>query len=424
MATGIPHGNGRNGIRGYRLEYDGKAPEESILETPPARLDTVGEVAGNPSSLLVYADNLPAMAALLEDPKYRGNVALVYIDPPFATRSRFESRKQLHAYSDQLAGAEYLEFLRSRLVFLRELMSERGSIYLHLDDRMAFPAKVLMDEIFGPRSFRNLITRKKSNPKNYTRRQYGNVADYILFYTKSDNYVWNQAVETRHERTSTSEYRYVDHAGRRYMKVPVHAPGTRNGLTGGAWKGMLPPPGKHWQYTPARLTEMDEKGEIVWSATGNPRRKVYLDEAAGVPVQDIWLDLKDAHNQMIEITGYPTEKNLQLMERIVSASSNEGDLVLDVFGGSGTTAVAAESLGRWWISVDNSALAVRTTLERLAGESQRMGDFVAQRNGTQTQPTLGLPILRNGLRVLADPLLLATQPLDGLPVLSFQASHQ
>ena len=106
------------------------------------------------------------------------------------------------------------------------------------------------------------------------------------------------------------------------MRVPLHAPGVRNGETGGEWKGMLPPPGKHWQYKPSTLDQLDADGHIHWSSSGNPRKKVYLDEHEGVSVQDIWMDFKDAHNQNIMITGYPTEKNPELLERIVKASSS------------------------------------------------------------------------------------------------------
>lgn len=426
MATGIPGRKGNGASRRlFRLEYEGKVAEGEILATPRASLRTIAAIDGSPANDLIYGENLSVLAALLDDSSYRGKVTLVYIDPPFATGSRFESRRQAHAYGDHLAGADYLEFLRRRLVILRELLTDHGSIYLHLDDRMAFPAKVLMDEVFGPKGFRNLITRKKSNPKNYTRRQYGNVADYLLFYTKSADFVWNQPLEQRNEETSTREYRYVDEAtGRRYMKVPIHAPGVRHGATGGEWRGMMPPPGKHWQYTPARLTEMDERGEIFWSPSGNPRRKLFLTEESGVPVQDIWLDLKDAHNQMIEVTGYPTEKNLLLLERIVRASSNPGDLVLDAFLGSGTTAVAAESLNRRWVGIDNSPLAIWTTLNRFESGSERMGDFVSSRNGVQREHQLRVPLLRTGLRLLADESLLREQPLGDSTTASSRATLQ
>jgi adenine-specific DNA-methyltransferase len=147
--------------------------------------------------------------------------------------------------------------------------------------------------------------------------------------------------------------------------------------------GKLPPPGKHWQYTPDKLDAMDARGEIYWSPTGNPRRKIFLDDSAGVPVQDLWLEYRDAHNQNICVTGYPTEKNTGLLERIIAASSNPGDLVLDCFSGSGTTLAVASQLGHRWIGIDNSAEAISVTLRRFAKGLEPMGDIVNGNNGDE-----------------------------------------
>lgn len=378
MATGIPKSNGSGGKASLRLEYDGKKSVTDILATEAARLGYHGHTGGD--NLLIFSENLAALAALAKDPEVVGKVRLIYIDPPFATKSSFHSRKLAHAYEDTLDGADFLEFLRERLVFLHRLLADDGSLYLHIDERMVFHVKLVLDEIFGASNYRNCITRKKCNPKNYTRKSYGNVADYILFYTKSDNYAWNRPLEPWTAARSAKEYQYIDEAsGRRYKKVPIHAPGVRNGETGKPWRGMMPPAGKHWQYTPAKLDELDAAGDIYWSPTGNPRRKVYLDESGGVPVQDIWLEFRDAHNQNIHITGYPTEKPLEMLKQIILASSNPGDLVLDCFCGSGTTLAAAATLGRKWIGIDKSPEAIRTTLKRLEYGTEPMGDFVAER---------------------------------------------
>ncbi len=394
MATGIsktkwageqaPQKYSTNASLDIALVYDGKRPESAILATAPAELQLLRDASQGekhvPDNRLYYGENLHILAALLKDPSISGHVHLIYIDPPFATNTVFQSRAQTDAYSDLLAGAHYLEFMRERLILLRELLADDGSIYIHLDDNMAFHIKVLMDEIFGRKNFRNWITRKKCNPKNYTRKAYGNVADYILFYTKSDTYVWNRPVEAWTDERSQKEYQYVEkETGRRYKKVPVHAPGVRAGETGQPWRGMNPPPGKHWQFTPATLDEMDARGEIYWSPTGNPRRKVYLDQSSGIPIQDIWLDFRDAHNQNIKITGYPTEKNPELLRRIISTSSHPESLVLDCFSGSGTTLDVASQLGRRWVGIDNSAEAIATTLRRFAQGLAPMGDFVSSR---------------------------------------------
>lgn len=380
MAVPIPgKGKRTNGVRGgeqgLRLEYPGKKPVKDILATAPGHY-TPAVVYGAGDNRLYHDDNLPVLAALAQDESVAGKVKLVYIDPPFATAASFESRKQKHAYDDHLVGPAFIEALRERLILIHRLLADDGSLYLHLDERMTFHMRVILDEIFGEKNFRNCITRKKCNPKNYTRKTYGNVADYILFYSKTDTYIWNRPVEPWDDARVLKEYQYVDNQGRRYKKVPVHAPGVRNGETGKPWRGKMPPPGKHWQYPPATLDEMDARGDIYWSPTGNPRRKIYLENSSGVPLQDIWMDMRDAHNQNIHITGYPTEKNPALLARIIEASSNPGDLVMDCYAGSGTTLAVASSLGRRWIGVDRSDEAVKTTLHRFELGTERMGDFV------------------------------------------------
>lgn len=401
MATGKPASKGSKkrsdsgtgeGAGGYSICYEGKRPEAEILQGPVAEPEHVGLVGGGHANRLYFGENAALLRGLLNDEEIRGKVRLVYIDPPYATGSKFATRELEHAYDDVAVGAQYLEFLRERLVLLRELLAEDGSIYVHLDNKMAFAAKVLMDEVFGAKNFRNWIARVKSNRKNYTRKQYGNVSDYLLFYSKSGSYVWNRSYEQWDDAGMRREYQYVEErTGRRYKKVPVHAPGVRNGATGGLWKGMTPPPGKHWQYTPEKLDEMDARGEIYWSPSGNPRRKIYFDKSEGIPVQDVWTGMRDAHNQNIRITGYPTEKPPELLERIVASSSNEGDLVLDCFAGSGTTLAVAEKLGRRWVGMDNSATAVETAIKRLTRGVERMGDFVSARKKAEAVSEGRLP---------------------------------
>ena len=375
MATSVPRKNCGGNSKPVELSYAGKKSCSDILtDNRPSGFDCVRHFStGN---RLYCGDNLSGLQELLADSSVKGKVTLVYIDPPFATKGTFLSRKQNKAYDDNLCGADYVESLRERLVLIRELLSPYGSIYLHLDENMIFEMKLIMDEVFGANNFRNMIVRKKCNPKNYTRKAYGNISDFILFYSKSDQYVWNRPTEPLSEQ-STKEYHYVEsETGRRFMKVPLHAPGTRHGSTGGRWRGKLPPPGKHWQYPPQTLDEMHKRGEIFWSKNGNPRRKVYFDEHSGVVIQDIWLDFKDAHNQNIKITGYPTEKNPDLLRRIVQASSNPGDLVLDCYAGSGTTLAVADEMQRNWIGIDRSFEAISTILKRFESGLLPMGDYV------------------------------------------------
>ena len=335
---------------------------------------------------LYHADNLDVLNLLVSDKEINGKITLVYIDPPYNTGGAFETRSFKHAYNDCLPIDDYLEFMRKRLQLLHMLLSNEGSIYVHLDSNMVFHVKVMMDEIFGMQNFKGMITRKKCKSKNFTRKTYGNISDYILFYSKTDHPVWNRPFETWEDDKILKEYPYIEeHTGRRYKKVPIHAPGTRNGATGMPWRGMMPPEGKHWQFTPDKLDEMDANGEIYWSSNGNPRRKVYLDQSNGIPVQDIWLDYLDASNQNTLITGYPTEKNINMIKRIIETSSREGDLVLDCFAGSGTTLVAAEELGRQWIGVDIGDEAIATILERFKNGSKPMGDYVKNKTKPQTE---------------------------------------
>jgi adenine-specific DNA-methyltransferase len=272
---------------------------------------------------------------------------------------------------------DYLEFMRERLLLMRELLADNGSIYVHLDNKMVFHIKVLMDEIFGGANFRSMITRKKCKSKNFTKNSFGNIADYILFYTKTANVVWNKQYEQWSNEKILKEYPFIEeNTGRRYKRVPIHAPGTRNGETGKMWRGMLPPEGKHWQFTPDRLEDLNSKGEIYWSQNGNPRRKVYLDESEGIALQNIWMDYLDANNQNTHTTGYPTEKNLEMLKRIILASSNKGDWVMDCFAGSGSTMVASDNLERNWIGVDIGSQAIKVILNRFEHGTQTLDEQI------------------------------------------------
>lgn len=197
------------------------------------------------------------------------------------------------------------------------------------------------------------------------------------------------------------QYPYVDKkTGKRFKKVPVHAPGIRSGETGKEWRGRLPPKGKHWQYTPEKLDKFDAAGEIYWSPTGNPRRMVFCEPDKGIPIQDIWLDYRDSVNQAQMTTGYPTEKNFEMLKMIVGASSNPGDIILDCFAGSGTTLEAAFALGRKWIGVDNSPESVKAILKRFTVGLDMYGDYVS---GTSKCKQMSLELLpKCGFDILTD----------------------
>lgn len=377
MATGIPsYGIDRNKKKAISLSYEGKKSKESILSQLGADFKKILSVNGIGKNILFYGDNFDALLFLLCS-KYKEKITLIYIDPPFATFSNFINRKLDHAYSDILSGAEYIEFLRERLILMHKLLADNGSIYLHLDGKMAFTMKLIMDEVFGEENCRAFITRKKCSTKNYTKNTFGNISDYIMFYSKSSEYIWNRPYDPWQIDKMMEAYPYIDDVtGKRYKKVPIHAPGIRNGETGKAWRGKKPPIGKHWQYTPDKLDELDAAGEIYWSPTGNPRRKVFCDPSKGIPIQDIWLNYRDSINQAQKTTGYPTEKNYEMLKMIVGASSNPGDIVLDCFSGSGTTLGAAFECGRIWIGVDNSFESIKAILKRFTSGVENYGDYV------------------------------------------------
>ena len=351
------------------ITYENKQTEKVIISSnSKAKLKVVSGAGAK--NKLIHADNLSVLKTLLDD--YAGKVDLIYIDPPFATNGHFKigedrvstissSSDDDVAYSDTLIGADFLEFLRERLIFLRELLSENGSIYLHIDYKIGHYVKLIMDEVFGRKNFRNDITRIKCNPKNFNRKAYGNVKDLILFYSKSENPIWNNPRVQYTEEDEARLFKKVDKDGRSYTTIPLHAPGeTANGNTGREWKGIKPPKGRHWRSEPALLEEWDKQGLIEWSSNGVPRKKIYLDEKEGKKMQDIW-EFKDP-----QYPKYPTEKSLDLLKFIVEASSNEGNLVLDCFCGSGTTLIAAQELNRNWIGIDQSDQAIKVTQKKLA----------------------------------------------------------
>lgn len=310
---------------------------------------------------LIFSDNLFALHSLINQGI---KVDLIYLDPPYNTGFDFYSKDENHAYRDNYDLSEYVEFMRIRLILLREILSDFGSIYIHIGHQMLPYLKVIMDEIFGIKNCRNIITRKKCSSKNYTKNQFPNLNDFILFYSKTDKFIWNPQGSKPTEDWIKKEYPKSDEKGQ-FKLVPIHAPGIRNGETGKEWRGLLPPKGKHWQYTPDKLDELDRQGDIVWSKTGNPRRKVYLTDDKLIPLSDYWDCFRDAHHQSIKTTGYPTEKNLAMLEMIVKSSSNSDSVVLDPFCGSGTTLEAATKQGRKFIGIDQSLNAIMHSYHRL-----------------------------------------------------------
>jgi adenine-specific DNA-methyltransferase len=353
-----------------------KSPSAIYAQIPQSEFVKQNDVES--PNKLIFGENLLALKNLIEKQGLVGKIDLVYIDPPFATNNTFtfsaertstisNEKNSKVAYSDKLQGAEFLEFLRERLVLLKMLLSDQGSIYLHIDYKIGHYVKIIMDEIFGIENFKNDITRIKCNPKNFARTGYGNIKDLILFYSKGEKPIWNEPKVPYTEEDKIKLFSKIEKNGRRYTTIPLHAPGeTQNGNTSQAFKGILPPKGRHWRTDIATLELWDEQGLIEWSDNGNPRKKIYLDEQEGKRVQDIW-EMKDPQYPL-----YPTEKNADLLDLIIKTSSNPNSYVLDCFCGSGTTLKSAQLLGRHWIGIDQSEQAIKVSTEKI---ENIMGDI-------------------------------------------------
>ena len=389
------------------------------------------------TNTLYYGDNLTVLREHVPDE----SVDLVYLDPPFNSNASYNvlfreqsgeaSPAQIRAFTDtwewtlesqrtfeieimlnpstpenvksmirafrQFIGSNammaYLVMMTPRLVELRRALKPTGSIYLHCDPTASHYLKVLMDAIFGNDYFRSEINWRRTNAHNDAkqgRRQYGNVRDTILFYTKGQEWNWNWLYTEYDKDYVDSFYKFSEPgSGRRYQMGDLTAakPGGDTSyewrvkrplggdweadltdeystpLAGWEYKGVLPYRGRYWGFSKAAMARMVADGRIVFTTTGTPRHKRYLDEMPGVPLQNDWTDIRPASKS--ESLGYPTQKPLALLERIVSASSNEGDVVLDPFCGCGTAIAAAHKLDRQWIGIDITHLAVALMKNRL-----------------------------------------------------------
>jgi adenine-specific DNA-methyltransferase len=330
---------------------------------------------------LIWGDKKYALPALLDE--FAGQVDLIYIDPPFATGADFSYSRQIpesemsftkppsmieeKAYRDTWGRGldSYLEWFYEAAVILRELLSDMGSLYVHLDWHVVHYVKAITDEIFGIENFKNEIVWKRARTHNDP-DGFGRIHDVLLYYRRPNGTFNSTHGEYRAEYVAQA-YRNVDPDGRRYQLLPLHAThefSSKDDNTRRFGGHVLrPPEGKYWRWSQKRIDEAMAAGWIVLSKNAIPRYKKYLDEAEGVPTQSIWDDLKMLSRP--EMVGYPTQKPDVLLERIVQASSNEGSLVLDCFCGSGTTAVVADRLGRRWIAADLGRYAIHTTRKRL-----------------------------------------------------------
>jgi site-specific DNA-methyltransferase (adenine-specific) len=360
------------------------------------------------ANALYYGDNLD----VLRNEIASDSVDLVYLDPPFNSQANYNvlfkspsgkaadaqieafgdtwhwGEQAERAFSDVLASpatqaAELLRAMRSflsendmmayltmmavRLIELHRVLKPTGSLYLHCDPTASHYLKILLDGVFGPRNFLNEIIWKRTSAHSSAQR-YGPVHDSILFYCRSEEHTWNRLYQPYDQTYIDAFYTHYDGDGRRWRRSDLTGAGIRHGETGLAWRGIdVTAKGRHWAWPPSELNEMDRRGKIHWpeKSGGMPMLKRYLDAQPGVPLQDVIVDIVPMHNLAEERLGYPTQKPLALLDRIIRASSNEGDVVLDPFCGCGTTIHAAQKLGRAWIGIDITHLAISLIERRL-----------------------------------------------------------
>ncbi|MEX2238480.1 MAG: site-specific DNA-methyltransferase [Dehalococcoidia bacterium] len=331
---------------------------------------------------LIWGDNKYVLGSLVEE--FAGKLDLVYIDPPFNTGTDFSfqvavgqqglvkeaSSIEETAYRDTWGGGlpSYLSMLWERLGLVHQLLSPTGSLYIHIGPNVSHLVRAMVAERFGAAGVSGEIIWQRTSSHGDS-HWWGVVHDVLLFSTKSSAYKWNSQSRPFTEQYVSSHYGSVEQAtGRSFSASSLTAAGTRMGETGQPWRGFDPNTiGRHWAKRPSELEQLDAQGRIYWpkKAGGWPREKLYLDERTGRAVSNIWDDIPNVNSQAKEDTGYDTQKPEALLERLIRASSNEGDLIADVFCGSGTTMAVAERLGRRWIGCDLGRFAIHTARKRL-----------------------------------------------------------
>ncbi|MEA5553279.1 site-specific DNA-methyltransferase [Anabaena cylindrica UHCC 0172] len=366
-------------IKGYpMLRWQGKRPFTSTVYYPAQLKERHANEVDNWINKIFWGDNLQVMSHLLKE--FRGKVKLVYIDPPFDSKADYKKKISLKGkqvnndqtafeekqYTDIWNNDEYLQFMYERLILIRELLAEDGSIYVHCDSHKSHYLRIILDEIFGLDNFQNEIAWKRTTARS-DQKTYNHIHDVILFYTKSlNNFIWNRLFTSYDKEKVAKQYRTEEITGRLYQAITLIVPGIRNGSSGKPWRNIDPSiQGNHWKYPIEKLEKLDSEGYIYWPSKGNvPRLKQYLDKMPGMPIQSIWDDILLSSNSS-ERLNYPTQKPEALLERIIQASSNPGDIVFDCFMGSGTTQAVAMKLGRRFIGADINLGAVQITTKRL-----------------------------------------------------------
>lgn len=370
----------------YELVYGIKQREEDILadtwSVPFQPVKQFGDVKKNEwHNQLIFGDNLQALKHLLklkEEGKLKNEdgtdgVRLVYIDPPFGTGDIYDARSGAPAYSAKLQGAAFIEFLRKRLIFLRELLADNGSIYVRIDYHFGHYVKVIMDEVFGKENFINEIVISRSARPTEEKGMYHTTHDTLFLYSKTNNYCFKNFEIRREER----KWRGMHLPGvrwtkidKKYLKLFKKDIKKKNGEYYSRariffGKELLPPEGRHWAISQENIFKLEAEGKIKLDEKGRP----ISIESETKRIGDNWMDIPG----YTRYWGYPTENSEELLERVIYTSSNPGDLVLDCFAGSGTTGAVAEKLGRRWIMCDISKFAIYTMIKRMLSLKEGIG---------------------------------------------------
>lgn len=363
-------------IKGYpMLNWRGKRPFTSTQYYPAQLKEVHGEEVDGWRNKIYWGDNLQVMSHLLKE--YRGKVGLIYLDPPFDSGANYYKRISVAGsavqnsyssfeekqYTDIWSNDEYLQFMYERLVLARELLSDCGSIYLHCDSRKGPYLRMVMDELFGANQWVNEISWTRSLPHGNMSFGFGRNHDTILFYSKSSSTYWNPQFAPHRQEYIDQFFRHTEADGRRFRTVSCMNPNKNRKNLKYEWNGVV----RVWKYTQERMQELHDAGLLVYSKSGIPEYKYYLDQSKGVPLQDTWNDIPPLMGSSKEKLDYPTQKPEALIERIIRASCSPGNIVFDCFMGSGTTQTVALKLGRRFIGADINLAAIQTTTKRLHG---------------------------------------------------------
>ncbi len=341
---------------------------------------------------LIWGDNKLILSSLKNGPmreeiERQGGLKLIYIDPPFDVGADFSMDIEIGdetfiknpnileeiAYRDTWGkGADsFISMIYERLKLMRDLLADDGSIYVHCDWRVNSNLRLILNEIFGTDYLINEITWRRHYSHN-DGNKYGIITDTIFWYRKSDKYTYNKIFIPRSEEETQEEYPYKDKkTGKMYKSVSMNAAGQGEPKFFGD-KLLSPPPGRHWIWTQDKINEALHNNIIFFLSTGTPRYKQFADNIEGKQVQNLWTDFMSISSRSNELLNYPTQKPEALLERIIKASSNEGDLIADFFCGSGTLPAVAEKLGRKWIATDLGKFAIHTTRKRLLGVQRQL----------------------------------------------------